>query len=518
MPRRISPGHTARMLGRVFSLVAALLLASANAQASAPARSIAHQGALASPAKTAPREIFAVDQPASGKNPLASVCRVGEKWHPPQNLTSGAALYDWAGGRVLRTRRTNLTSYAQHDALKSPTRWSRADGGELARATYDAWGNATQQSGTLPPIGYTGYYADAESSLYYAQQRYYSPKLGRFTRIDPWTGEVLNPITLNKYLYANGNPLYFIDTTGMYGEAGHYYTSYIVARELNLTHEQASTFALHSQYPDEVGALDAINQVAPAATRVFAKFAIDNFSVIPVQIVGRTIHAVQCGLHSLCGGRPEPSTKVARELLESSDSLESAGVAAHLLGDSFSHRKVDNESKKYKGWLGHLWDWTSPDEIHRRPELYREYVGTLAQSLAKQSGAEVSPERILEIQEKMMSSLESAKHENLKNMAEWDDRTRYATHDPMYQGPSMSELTTKHFARVAEEAADGRTLLRPERTGPGHFSHSGDEVDNLRTLYKEGGVEATEVELRQKAKRLESAVKDVLKRERDAVH
>lgn len=124
------------------------------------------------------------------------------------------ATYDWHAGRVLRTHRTGLTSYAQHDALKSPIRWSRADGGEQGRASYDAWGNATAQTGTLPPIGFTGYYADAESSLYYAQQRYYSPKLGRFTRIDPWAGDVLNPITLNKYLYGNGNPLIFIDPSG----------------------------------------------------------------------------------------------------------------------------------------------------------------------------------------------------------------------------------------------------------------------------------------------------------------
>jgi RHS repeat-associated protein len=134
------------------------------------------------------------------------------------NVTNNPlATYDWLSGRVLRTHRTGLTSYAQHDALKSPIRWSRADGGEQARATYDAWGKAIVQTGVLPPVGYTGYYADAESSSYYAQQRYYQPGLGRFNRVDPWGGDTNLPITLNKYLYANGNPLSYIDLDGRVG-------------------------------------------------------------------------------------------------------------------------------------------------------------------------------------------------------------------------------------------------------------------------------------------------------------
>ncbi|WP_395795235.1 RHS repeat-associated core domain-containing protein [Aquimonas sp.] len=49
---------------------------------------------------------------------------------------------------------------------------------------------------------------------FYAQQRYYRPGLGRFNRIDPWEGNELSPITLNKYLYANGNPLLYVDPDG----------------------------------------------------------------------------------------------------------------------------------------------------------------------------------------------------------------------------------------------------------------------------------------------------------------
>lgn len=55
---------------------------------------------------------------------------------------------------------------------------------------------------------------EREGNSYYAQQRYYRPGLGRFNRIDPWEGDEASPITLNKYLYANGNPLVHVDPDG----------------------------------------------------------------------------------------------------------------------------------------------------------------------------------------------------------------------------------------------------------------------------------------------------------------
>ncbi|WP_395788215.1 RHS repeat-associated core domain-containing protein, partial [Aquimonas sp.] len=115
--------------------------------------------------------------------------------------------HDWAAGRILASRRLTDTRYAQHDALRSPIRWSRSNGAEAGQLRYDAWGETTASATDLPRIAYTGHYREREGSSYYAQQRYYRPNLGRFNRIDPWEGDVLNPITLNKYLYAVGNPL-----------------------------------------------------------------------------------------------------------------------------------------------------------------------------------------------------------------------------------------------------------------------------------------------------------------------
>jgi len=127
------------------------------------------------------------------------------------------ATYEWAAGRLVHSQQQSNTRYPQHDALATPIRWSSSDGAEQGKRTIDAWGTTTSSTGSLPPIGFTGHYLDAESGDYYAQQRYYRPGLGRFSRIDPWEGDTLSPITLNKYLYANGNPLIYIDADGRVG-------------------------------------------------------------------------------------------------------------------------------------------------------------------------------------------------------------------------------------------------------------------------------------------------------------
>ena len=140
------------MLRRLLTLLTVLTLACASAKAYVPERSLLHQSELASPAKTAPRGFAARAEPAAKEKSAASDCCVRENWHPPLKLASS--------------------------------------------------------------MQFTGHYREREGSSYYAQQRYYRPGVGRFNRVDPWEGNELSPITLNKYLYANGNPLVFVDPDG----------------------------------------------------------------------------------------------------------------------------------------------------------------------------------------------------------------------------------------------------------------------------------------------------------------
>lgn len=44
--------------------------------------------------------------------------------------------------------------------------------------------------------------------------RFYEPSIGQFTTLDPYVGDPNNPQSLNKYLYANGDPVNGYDPTG----------------------------------------------------------------------------------------------------------------------------------------------------------------------------------------------------------------------------------------------------------------------------------------------------------------
>ncbi len=80
---------------------------------------------------------------------------------------------------------------------------------------YDSYGNITAQTGTTENnLLYTGEQFDPETGDYYLRARYMNPETGRFTQMDTWSGSLSKPVTLNKYLYADGNPVMGVDPSG----------------------------------------------------------------------------------------------------------------------------------------------------------------------------------------------------------------------------------------------------------------------------------------------------------------
>jgi RHS repeat-associated protein len=63
----------------------------------------------------------------------------------------------------------------------------------------------------------TGKERDTESGLDYFGARYYGSNMGRFMSPDPWLGsmDIANPQSLNRYSYAQNNPLKYTDPTGL---------------------------------------------------------------------------------------------------------------------------------------------------------------------------------------------------------------------------------------------------------------------------------------------------------------
>ena len=83
---------------------------------------------------------------------------------------------------------------------------------------YDTYGKQIARTGTSTIIfGYNGMYGviTDKNGLVYMRARYYSPEMRRFINADIVAGKITNATTLNRYAYANGNPVSMIDPFGL---------------------------------------------------------------------------------------------------------------------------------------------------------------------------------------------------------------------------------------------------------------------------------------------------------------
>ena len=89
------------------------------------------------------------------------------------------------------------------------------------RFKYDTYGKMTEHIGnSFVILGYNGRdgVVTDKNGLMYMRARYYSPNMRRFVNADVISGEISNAVTLNRYAYANGNPVSFVDPYGLSAE------------------------------------------------------------------------------------------------------------------------------------------------------------------------------------------------------------------------------------------------------------------------------------------------------------
>ena len=88
---------------------------------------------------------------------------------------------------------------------------------------YDTYGKLLSRTGTNKVIfGYNGRdgVVTDNNGLIYMRARYYSPDMKRFINADIVAGKLSNAVTLNRFAYANGNPVSFVDPFGLSAERG----------------------------------------------------------------------------------------------------------------------------------------------------------------------------------------------------------------------------------------------------------------------------------------------------------
>jgi RHS repeat-associated protein len=121
---------------------------------------------------------------------------------------------------------TPTTSYLTTDNLGSPRIITNQAGAIIARHDYAAFGEeiaTPQRTSGISYVAdnirfdYTGYQKDDKSGLEFAQARYFNPKHGRFTSVDPLTASatIKNPQTFNRYSYGLNSPYKFTDPLGL---------------------------------------------------------------------------------------------------------------------------------------------------------------------------------------------------------------------------------------------------------------------------------------------------------------
>ena len=96
------------------------------------------------------------------------------------------------------------------DGLGSVVGLANQAGTLTANQRFDAWGNKTTSSGTVPQYGYTGREPDATGMVFY-RARYYHPGIARFASRDPM-GMV---DSVSPYAYVASNPISLVDPLGL---------------------------------------------------------------------------------------------------------------------------------------------------------------------------------------------------------------------------------------------------------------------------------------------------------------
>ena len=123
--------------------------------------------------------------------------------------------YLYGDDLISQTDANNQTHSFHYDGLGSTRLLSDDSGNVSDQYSYAAFGELLSSIGdTDNNYLFTGEQYDDSVDNYYLRARYYSPEIGRFTRQDEWLGRNNQPITLNKYIYGNQDPILYVDYSG----------------------------------------------------------------------------------------------------------------------------------------------------------------------------------------------------------------------------------------------------------------------------------------------------------------
>ncbi|HWA28214.1 MAG TPA: LamG-like jellyroll fold domain-containing protein [Lacunisphaera sp.] len=139
------------------------------------------------------------------------------------NTSAGIAVKRYAYGSDLISQAvkgpstsTWTLNYFAYDGLASVRELTDASGAITENYDYDAFGILTYASTSNLNTEhlYRGERFDTDIGQYSLRARFYNQATGRFWNQDCYEGSASDPMSLHKYLYANANPVSFLDPSG----------------------------------------------------------------------------------------------------------------------------------------------------------------------------------------------------------------------------------------------------------------------------------------------------------------
>jgi len=132
---------------------------------------------------------------------------------------SSSTKHIFLGDRRITTKKSSGDIFFYHtDHINSSNVITDSTGNQSILYEFDPYGSTVTHTGSAElKHKFTGQESDDTTKLYFYAWRYYDSQLGRFIMPDTIVPNAANPQNLNRYTYANNNPIKYTDPTGHKG-------------------------------------------------------------------------------------------------------------------------------------------------------------------------------------------------------------------------------------------------------------------------------------------------------------
>ena len=128
--------------------------------------------------------------------------------------------YQYGLERLSTEYGNTVSQYFLYNGTGSVVQTAESNGSLALRYTYDPFGTPSVRSPALLSLADTTRYTYNDESynyttgLQYLRARYYNTSTGSFISQDTYLGDILNPLSQNRYTYCHNNPVMYDDPSG----------------------------------------------------------------------------------------------------------------------------------------------------------------------------------------------------------------------------------------------------------------------------------------------------------------